>query len=213
MRTIVSVFPSRGAADAVARELNSIGIPLDEVAIAEGSVSADHEKEWSRRNIAAAAGSGFGWFLAGLIPQVAERSREGAAAFGAAFGGAGGCLAGILFAAIQSSTIGNPVSYVFAAFAGFCIGAAFGGCAAALYNLGVSHERVALCREAEADHGVVVAAHVVQDREEDAMRVMTGHGGQKTRVDADAWLASGWTGAHPPDEPYPSDSAYRSHGE
>jgi hypothetical protein len=210
MRTVVGVFPSREAAESVARELNTVGIPFDEVAIAD-STSKDHEKEWSRRNLAAAAGSGFGWFLAGLIPQVAERSRAGAEIFGFSVGGGAGLVAGLGFAALQSSTTGLPPHTLAGAVIGLLIGGAAGGSAATLYNMGVSHERLALAREAEMDHGVVVSAHVSHTREEETIGIMKSHGAIKTDADADAWAATHWVGPHHKEEPYPSDSTFRSH--
>jgi len=210
MRTVVGVFPSRAAADSVARELNTVGIPFDEVAIAEAT-SKDHEKEWSRRNISAAAGSGFGWFLAGLIPQVAERSRAGAEIFGFSVGGAAGLAAGLAFTALQSSTTGLPPHTLAGAVIGLLIGGAAGGSAATLYNMGVSHERLALAREAQLDHGVVVSVHVEPAREMETLKIMNSHGAIKTDADADAWAATHWIGPHHREEPYPSDSTYRSH--
>jgi hypothetical protein len=212
MRTVVGVFATRQEADAVLRDLNAIGIPPDEVSIAEGPGGKDHEKEWSRRNISAAAASTFGWMFAGLIPHVAESSLSGATALGAGVGAAGGILAGVAFAALQLRTVGGPDHTFMAALTGLCIAGMCGGFAAAFYNMGVSHERLALEREAEVDHGVVVAAHVIETREPDAVRVMNEHHARKTGAGADAWMASGWTGAHPIEEPYPSDSEYRAHG-
>ena len=211
MRTVVGVFASREEADSVLRDLNSIGIPPDEVAIAGPGHSADHEKEWSRRNISAAAASAFGWMFAALIPQVAERTLAGATAVGAGVGVAGGALAGLAFNSIRTSSVAAPDHAFISALIGMVICGTLGGLAAAYYNIGVSHERVALEREAQADHGVVVAAHVIEDREPDALRVMNAHSASKMRADADAWMASGWTGAHPTEEPYPSDSEFRSH--
>jgi hypothetical protein len=77
--------------------------------------------------------------------------------------------------------------------------------------MGVSHEKLALAVEAKKEHGVVVAAHVIELREPEAVKVMNEHGAKSLRADADAWMASGWAGAHPAEEPYPSDSEYRSH--
>src|SRR6185437_6580517 len=87
MRTVVGVFPSREEAIHVANDLNTLGIPEDEINIADSAGANGHEKEWSRRNIAACAGTAFGWFLAALVPAVAEQSRVAAVAFGASVGG------------------------------------------------------------------------------------------------------------------------------
>jgi len=211
MRTVVGVFTSREEATAVLRDLNNIGIPPDDVAVAEGRGSKDHDKEWNRRNISAAAASAWGWMFAGLIPLVSERNLAGATALGAGVGAAGGMLAGIAFAAIQSASVGGPDHTLLAAVLGLLICGTCGGVAAAYYNMGVSHEKIALDREAEIDHGIVVAAHVIESREAHTIKVMQEHHAFKTNADEDPWRASGWTGPHPSEEPYPSDSEYRNH--
>jgi hypothetical protein len=209
MRTLVGVFPSRAEADRVARDLNALGIPADDVSIADGS--GGDRREWSQRNIAAVGGLSFGWFLAALIPLVAERSRAAATVFGAMAGGSAGVLAGLAALAIRGGVpIGaeTPVVMVLVA---LVIGAAFGGVIAGLYNMGVSHEDVPLVKEAVREHGVVVAAHVDAPRAPEALLVMEEHGARNLRADADAWRASGWAGVHSVEEPYPSDSSVRSH--
>ena len=211
MRTVVGVFASKEEAQAVLRDLNAIGIPPDEVAIAEGGESKDHEKEWSRRNISAAAASAWGWMFAGLIPAVSERNLPEATGLGAAVGAIGGAIAGFAFNAVRTQTVGAADHALISALVGAVIAGALGALAAAYYNMGVSHERLALEHEAEVDHGIVVAAHVIEERESDAVKVMTAHHASKTRADADGWLASGWTGAHPTETPYPSDSEYKAH--
>jgi len=215
MRTVVAVFPSREEAEHVARDLEALGIPNEEVSIA-GGTDADRqercEKEgrWSRRNIAAAAASGFGWFIAGLIPLIAERTRAGASTVGAALGGGAGliiALVAIMVRGVPIAAVGSIVMILVV----LGIGAAAGGFVADLYSRGVSHEADALCREAVREHGVVVAAHVDEAREPDALRVMNEHGARNPHANADAWLASGWTGKYLNNEPYPSDSSFRSH--
>jgi len=193
----------------VARDLNAVGIPADEVSIADGEAAEGHE--WSQRNLAAVGGLSAGWFIAGLIPLVAKTSFSGAVTLGASIGGAAGFLAGMVALAIRG---GNPIiagSGMATAFAAVAIGAAFGALIAGMYNMGVSHEEIPLVKEAVREHGVVVAAHVDAPRAPDAFRVMTEHGARNLRADADAWTASGWTGPHIQDEPYPSDSTIRKH--
>jgi hypothetical protein len=208
MRTMVGVFPSREEADRVAHDLNALGIPADDVSIADGT--GGDRREWSHRNIAACTGASYGWFVAGLIPLVAERSRAAATGIGASVGGLAGVLAGLAALAIRGAPIvaGSQVATVVAALA---IGAGFGAAIAELYSMGVSHEDVPLDNEAVREHGVVVAAHVDLPRAPKALWVMNEHGARNLRADADAWSASGWTGAQWIEEPYPSDSSFRSH--
>jgi len=205
----VGVFPSKLEAEHVVRDLNLAGIPSDEVTVADGAGAEGHE--WSQRNLAAVGGLSAGWFIAGLIPMVAKMNFSRAAAFGASIGGAGGLIAGLSALAIRN---GPPVvagSAVLTVLTGVLIGVIFGSLIAGLYNMGVSHEEIPLFKEAVREHGVVVAAHVDVPRAPEAFRVMTEHGARNLRAEADAWIASGWTGKHIDDEPYPSDSTIRKH--
>jgi len=208
MRTIVGVFPSRDEADHVAHDLNTVGIPPEEVTIATGAKS--DAGEWSHRNIAAVAGSGFGWLLAGLIPRVTAGNRRTAVRFGAMVGGGLGIVVGLIAIAAESGraiVIGHEIVTVLG---GLLIGVIGGGIVAWMYNAGVSHEVVPLSEEALREHGVVVAAHVDEPAEEKVLRVMNQHGAKQLRTEADAWAASGSTADHSDEEPYPSDSSVRS---
>ena len=89
--------------------------------------------------------------------------------------------------------------------------AVFAGFAAETYSSGFPWQGEALCEEAVREHGVVVAVHVDQAREPDAVRIMNEHGARNEHADADVWLASGWKGQPIDDEPYPSDSSLVSH--
>lgn len=209
MRTVVGVFPSMTEANLVAHDLNAIGIPADEVSIADGASASSHE--WSQRNVAAMGGAAFGWFLAALIPVVAERGRSAATGFGASVGAVAGLVAGMAALAVRA---GEPIiagSAIVTVLVALAIGATAGGLIAGMYSLGVSHEGIPLSDEAVREHGVVVAAHVFEAREPDALRIMKEHGARKARGGNDAWSASGWTGAHGIEKPYPSDSSVRSH--
>ena len=216
MRTVVAVLPSIAEAEQVAHDLRAIGIPNEEVSIAGGAEEKDRQKcakegAWSRRNIAAAAASGFGWFIAGLIPLIAERTRAGASLVGAALGGSAGLIMGLLAFTLRggaSLPVASAIATILIPPVVGAVGAAF---IARLYNTGVSHESDALCAEAIREHGVVVAAHVDESREPEAVQVLNAHGARNAHAAADAWLASGWIGKHTRDEPYPSDSSFRSH--
>lgn len=212
MRTVVAVFPSREEAEHVARDLEKLGIPNEEVSIAGDDADRHDRKEgeWSRRNIAAAAASGFGWFIAGLIPLIAERTRAAASTVGAALGGGAGLIIGLVATAVRGAPITDSRS-IGTILLAVAIGAVGGGFAAEMYNSGVSHEGEALCEEAIREHGVVVSVHVDEAREPGAIRVMNEHGARNEHADADAWLASGWKGEHSNGEPYPSDSSFVKH--
>lgn len=210
MRTVVGVFPSRAEADDVVRELYKVGVPSDDVTVADSVSAQGHE--WSDRNLAACGGLSFGWLISWLIPIVAKRGFSGAASFGAALGAGAGLLVGWTAVSVAG---GNPLvggSIALTVLAAAAIGLAFGAIIAGMYNMGVSHEEVPLQDEALRENGIVVAAHVDVPRAAHAFRVMTDHGGRSLRADIDAWKASGWSGTYIPDEPYPSDSTVRRHG-
>jgi hypothetical protein len=209
MRTVVGVFPSRTEAEHVARDLKALGISGDEVTIADEAGADNHE--WSRRNLAACGGLSFGWLLAGLIPLITERSRAAATGLGASTGAVAGLIAGM---AALMVTGGAPIiagSVIATVLAALCIGAIGGGLITAVYTTGVSHEGIPLTSEAVREHGAVLAAHVDLPRQQEALRVMSEHGARQTCTAADAWIATGWPGPHPVEEPYPSDSSYVSH--
>ena len=214
MRTVVGVFPKKAEAESVRSEFNRIGIPPDEVMIVEGPDSPkNHETEWSDRQIAstAAAGSSFGWFVAGLAPVVAQRTLRGAILFGIALGGALGMLGVSAVARIHAHATHTPQQALLGAMAGLAIGGILGAWVSAFYNLGVSHEKIALHREAEASHGVALAAHVREDAEKAALNVLEAHHARNARAAKDVWEATGWKGGHPYQKPYPSYSEYSSH--
>ncbi len=209
MRTVVGVFPSRTEAEHVLRDLNRVGVPADEVTVADSVRVEGHE--WSERNLAACGGLSYGWLMSWLIPLVAKRDFVHATMFGAAIGAGAGLFAGVLAVAVAGGSplaTGHEIATVWAAVG---IGFVFGAAIAGLYNMGVSHEEIPLQAEARREHGVVVAAHVDVPRAPQALKVMTEHGARNLRTDVDAWKASGWTGSFVPDEPYPSDSTIRRH--
>lgn len=209
MRTLVGVFPSRADAEHVVGHLYAAGIPSDDISVADGVKAEGHE--WSQRNLAACGGLSFGWFMAWLIPIVAKRGFGAATAFGAEVGGAAGLICGLVALAVRG---GNPIvfgSELLTLLAAVAVGVAFGGLIAGMYNMGVSHEEVALQDEAVREHGVVVSAHVDAARTAEAIKVMTEHGARNLRADTDVWKATGWNGPHIADEPYPSDSSIRKH--
>jgi hypothetical protein len=209
MRTVVGVFPSREEAEHLAHDLKELGIPEDEVIIADSAGADNHE--WSSRNLAACGGMAFGWFIAGLIPVMAERSRVAATLIGASVGSIAGLIGGLAVLVMRGGIPlfgGSPITMALSVLA---TGALGGGLIAAVYSMGVSHEGKPLVVEAAREHGVVVAAHVDVPREPEILRVMNEHGARNSRAGADAWRASGWTGTHATEEPYPSDSSFISH--
>ncbi len=204
MRTVVGVFSDRAVADRAVHHLIDIGVPSDDVTVADALKADGHE--WSDRNLAACGGLSAGWFMAWMIPLLTKRTFPGATAFGAGVGGVTGFIAGL-----AALWIGSPAGATVTMLAGVTTGVVFGALIAGMYSLGVSHEEVPLQAEAVREHGVVVAAHVDKPTAEEAYRLMEEHGARALLTDEDAWKASGWGGTVVPDEPYPSDSTIRKH--
>lgn len=204
MRTVVGVFSDRAETDHVVRHLIEVGVPSDDVTVADAVWAEGHE--WSDRNLAACGGLSMGWFMAWMIPLLTKRNFRGATAFGAGIGGVIGFIA-----ALFALWIGSPAGATVTMLAGVATGVVFGGLIAGMYSLGVTHEEIPLQAEAAREHGVVVAAHVDKPTAEVTYRVMEEHGARALRTDVDAWKASGWGGTIVPDEPYPSDSTIRRH--
>jgi hypothetical protein len=212
MRTVVAVFPSRNEAEHLAKHLEAIGIPNEEVNIA-GPDADRHDRtngEWTRRNLAATAASGWGWTLAWTIPLIADRTRLAASFVGAGLGAAAGFLIAVVATFVRGAAITDASSIVTILLA-MLVAGFLAGFAAETYSRGVSHESEALCEEAVREHGVVIAAHIPEEREAEALRLMEEHGATGIHADANAWLASGWKGPIIDEEPYPSDSSIVSH--
>lgn len=205
MKTIAGVFPSEAEAANARRDLKALGISVEEIIVAGGN-----EKVSARRNMAACAASGAGWLLAVLVRQVV---KQGTPVAGAGVGAITGAVFGAIGGLIAHAASSSPISHIniFAVvLGGILIGAFAGAMAAWTYSLGVSHEAAAFSAEAAREHGIVVAAHVQESVETDAMRVMAEHHAMNLRADADPWRASGWSGKHPYEPVYPSDSEFVS---
>jgi len=188
MKTVVGAFPSMAEAERVARDLEEMGIDKDEISVIAGNESGAHS-EYTKK----------------------PASTGAAAAASASIGGGVGIIAGIIALAIPGVgpiIAGGALATVLT---GLGVGAAAGGLIGAFTNMGISHEEAPLYQEAVRRGGVVVAVHVNDPMEEDAIRVMDEHGARDLNAEADAWRASGWTGAYSNPHPYPSDSGVASH--
>ncbi len=188
MKTVVGAFPSMGEAERVARDLEEMGIDKDEISVIAGNEAGAHNEYLKK-----------------------PTSTGAAAASSASFGGGVGIVAGLIALAIPGVgpiIAGGALATVLT---GLGVGAAAGGLIGAFTNMGISHEEAPLYQEAVRRGGVVVAVHVNDPMEEDALRVMNEHGARDLNAEADAWKASGWTGAYSNPHPYPSDSGIASH--
>lgn len=188
MKTVVGAFPSMAEAERVARDLEEMGIDKDEISVVAGNEAGSHNEYLKK-----------------------PTSTGAAAASSASFGGGVGIVAGLIALAIPGVgpiIAGGAMATVLT---GLGVGAAAGGLLGAFTNMGVSHEEAPLYQEAVRRGGVVVAVHVNDPMEQDAIRVMDEHGARDLKGEADAWRASGWTGSYSNPHPYPSDSGIASH--
>jgi uncharacterized membrane protein len=211
VRTVAGVFPSKAEAEKAKMNLQTLGIAGEDIIIAVGDAHCLKNVMSAERNMTAAAVSGAGWLLAGLIREVVYRRSTAA---GTGVGALAGVISGAILGFIVRATPSSPfaAANVFAVILGaMAIGATAGGLVACIYCMGVSHEGIAFCAEAAREQGIVVAAHVSESTEPDAIRVMNKQGAANLRGAADPWRASGWTGPHPKEQPYPSDSSVKAH--
>jgi len=175
-------------AERVARDLEEMGIDKDEISVIAGNEAGTHNEYLKK-----------------------PASTGAAAASAASFGGGVGIVASLIALAIPGVgpiIAGGAMAPVIT---GLGVGAAAGGLVGAFTNMGVSHEEAPLYQEAVRRGGVVVAVHVNDPMEQDAIRVMDEHGARDLKAEADAWRASGWTGGYSNPHPYPSDSGIPGH--
>ena len=206
MRTVVGVFSDRAEADHVVRHLTAVGVPSDDVTVADTLKADGHE--WS-----GAQPGGLRWPLCRLVHGVDDSSAHETNLPGSdRMPGPGSAVSTGFVAGLIALWIGSPAGATVTMLAGLAIGVTFGGLIAGMYRLQeLTHEEIPLQAEAARVHGVVVAAHVDKPTAEETYRLMEEHGARALRTDVDAWKASGWAGTLVPDEPYPSDSTIRRH--
>jgi hypothetical protein len=149
--TVSGLFDTRSDAATAVRELQSIGIPRDEISVVGSNAEGDVD------NAEAAVGAGAG---AGL---------------GAAFGGLGGLLTGLGIVAIPGVgpvvAAGWLAATAAGAAAGAVVGGAAGGIVGALTDSGVPEREAHVYAEGVRRGGVLVSARV-NDTDVDAARVI-----------------------------------------
>jgi len=192
MRTIVGVFGSLAQAERTGRDLESLGIPNVDVSIVAGN-DANRHKEYLEKAKLASTGAG------------------AAAASGASFGGGVGLVASLV--ALTIPGVGPVIAggAMTVLLAGLGIGAAGGGLIAALGNMGISHEEAPVYEEAVRRGAVMLAVHVDDSAESDALAIMDRHGARNLRDEFDTWKTSGWHGPAADPHPYVFDGTIKSH--
>jgi uncharacterized membrane protein len=192
MNTVVGVFTSLMEAEGAQRDLESLGIPSEDISIVAGNDSRRHEEYLQKA-------------------KLASTSTGVAAASGASFGGGVGLIAGL--AALAIPGVGPIVAggALATLIAGLGIGAAGGGLIAAFKEMGISHEEAPIYEEAVRRGAVMLAVKVDSARETGALEAMHLHGARDLRDEVDTWKASGWRGPSADPHPYVSDDTVRSH--
>jgi hypothetical protein len=187
MKTVAGVFQSLTEAEHVARHLENLGIPADNIHLIAGNEAGRHD-EYLKEAKTESAGTG------------------AAAASAASFGGGVGILAGL--AALVIPRVGPIIAggAMATILTGLGVGAAAGGLIGAFRNIGISHDEAGIYEEAVRRGSIVVAAQISNDAmEPEILRVMDEHGARDLRADVESWRASGWT------HPYPADSSFKAH--
>jgi uncharacterized membrane protein len=192
MKTVVGVFTSLLEAEGAARDLQTLGIPHVEISIVAGN-DANRHKEYLEK------------------AKRASTSTGAAAASGASFGGGVGLVAGLVAMAIPGVgpiIAGGALTVLLA---GLGIGAAGGGLIAAFLDMGISHEEAPIYEEAVRRGAVMLAVHVNDPAESDALAIMDRHGARDLRDEADTWQAAGWRGPRADPHPFVFDGTITSH--
>jgi uncharacterized membrane protein len=192
MRTVVGVFGSLAQAERTARDLETMGIPNADISIVAGN-DANRHKEYLEK------------------AKLASTSAGSAAATGASVGGGVGLVAGLIALAIPGVgpiVAGGAIATILT---GLGIGAAGGGLIAALADMGISHEEAPVYEEAVRRGAVMLAAHVSDALESDALAHMERHGARDLRDEIDTWKTAAWQGPHVDPHPYVYDGTVRSH--
>lgn len=189
MRTVIGVLPSVSEAQHVAHEFEVRGIAGNEITVVPAAADTRELRkvERSKRTAAAAAragawrGVGLGLLLGGLM-----LSLPGVKPF----------LAGSAIATVA---------------AGCFIVASLMSLMAVFSNMGQLHEEAALFEEAVHERGVVVAAHVTENTERMALRVLGENHARDVLTAPEVSRLSRWTAMYDNPNPYPCDSQVVAH--
>jgi hypothetical protein len=140
-----------------------------------------------------------------------KRSNAAAARVGALRGVALGLVLGGLMLSLPGVTPFLAGSAIATLAVGCCIVASLMSLMATVSNMGQSHEEAALFEEAVHERGVVVAAHVTENTESGALKVLGENHARDVLTAAEVSRLSRWTAMYDNPNPYPCDSQVVAH--
>ncbi len=181
IKTVAGVFSSLVDADRAARNLEGLGIPSDNVSLIAGNDGNRHDEYLKKA-------------------RRASTTTARAAASAASIGGGVGILATL--AALAVPGVGPLVAggAMLTVLGGLAVGAVGGGLVGAFVSMGFSREEAPLYEEAVRRGAVILAAQIYAEQEQEAIRIMTGHGSRSIREMV--------SGSDP--HPYPWDDTVRA---
>ena len=187
MRTVAGILPDVAEARYVAHKIELLGIPRNEINVVSDAMDKHEIRkvERSKRSDAAAArdgavrGAGFGLLLGGLV---------------------------LALPGVRPFVLGSAILTLCAT---ALVGAILISVMVMMENMGESHEDAALHDEAVRENGVVLAAHVSEETEEDVLTMLWNNGARRVRTGADVSRVV-WASDYRYEHPYPCDSAVKA---
>ena len=189
MRTVIGVLPSVTEAQHVAHEFEAVGIARGEISVVPAAADTEELKK-------------------------VERSKQTNAA-AARTGALRGAILGLLLGGLMLSTPGVTPFVAGSAVATLAVGCVIVASLMSLMvlvsNMGQLHEEAALFEEAVHERGVVVAAHVTENNERVALRVLGDNHARDILTASEVSGLSRWTALYDNPNPYPCDSQVVAH--
>ena len=189
MRTVIGVLPSVSEAQHVAHEFEVMGIARNEINVVPAASDSRELRKVDR----------------------SKRSNAAAAQAGALRGVALGLVLGGLMLSLPGVRPFLAGSVIATLAVGCCLVASLMSLMATVSNMGQLHEEAALFEEAVHERGVVVAAHVTENRESVALKVLGENHARDVLTAAEVSRLSRWTAMFENPNPYPCDSQVVAH--
>ena len=204
METVLGVLPSKAEAERVVHEFEVLGIAKSDIKIVPPG-DLELIELWGRHPPGQECPLPCGRPLAERVKR-AKRTNAEAARAGLVRGLAIGLAVTGLLVLVPGATAYSAGPAIAIVGAGTVICGIFVSLMAMCYNMGLPHEEAALYEEANHERGVVVAAHVTEDREPGAVEVLKSHRARDIHAAGDAAHVSAWAAKYPIENPYPCDS-------
>lgn len=207
METVLAVLPTKAEAEKVVHEFEVLGIAKSDIKIVPSGKL--EEIDLSGRH---PPGQECPLPCGRPLWQRVERARRTngeAARTGLVRGVALGFVITALLVSVPGATLHPPARTFVILVLGSVICGILVSLMLTFYNMGLPHEEAALYAEATHEKGVVVAAHVTEERESGALEVLKRHRARDIHAAADAAHVSAWAAKYPIETPYPCDSTER----